>query len=82
MRIFYFECGPIPSRKSSSLHVVKMGQALAQNGHDVTVLTPDWPEHEEDARDPFAFHGVDRCLALRKVPRLEGGWRRRLSMGC
>jgi len=72
MRLFYFFGGPIPSREASSVHVMKMCQAFARNGHDVTLLTSDWPESEEDVGDPFAFTGwsavslCEKCRAWRE----------------
>lgn len=40
MKILYAAASPIPSKAANSVHVVKMAQALATNGHDVTLMAP------------------------------------------
>ena len=41
MRILYISKSVIPSRTANSIHVMKMCQALADNGHEVILLAPN-----------------------------------------
>jgi glycosyltransferase involved in cell wall biosynthesis len=68
MRIVYLAQSVIPSRTANSIHVMKMCQAFASAGHDVTLLLPDKPEVEPGVRDVFEFYGVDPCFELKKLP--------------
>lgn len=58
MRIAYFGGSRIPSRVASSVHVMKMCQALSQCGHAVTLFSPRSDAIEAGVADPFAFYGV------------------------
>jgi glycosyltransferase involved in cell wall biosynthesis len=60
MKILYVAASPVPSKAANSVHVVKMAQALAHNGHQVELMVPvplaklghlDVPVYE--------FYGVD-----------------------
>ena len=78
MRIAYLSSSVIPSRSASSVHVMKMCQALARLGHEVTLLALDGsPEREPGMENPYAFHGVDEIFGLHVVPpwrHLGRGW--------
>jgi hypothetical protein len=41
MNILYISKSIIPSRSANSIHVMKMCQAFADNGHEVVLLAPD-----------------------------------------
>ena len=41
MNLVYISNSIIPSRTANSIHVMKMCQAFADNGHDVVLLAPD-----------------------------------------
>ena len=41
MKILYISNSIIPSRTANSIHVMKMCQAFADNGHEVILLAPD-----------------------------------------
>ena len=41
MKILYISNSIIPSRTANSIHVMKMCQAFADNGHEVVLLAPD-----------------------------------------
>ena len=41
MKILYISNSIIPSKKANSIHVMKMCQAFADNGHEVILLAPD-----------------------------------------
>ena len=69
MKIFYLANSYIPSRSANSIHVMKMCQALAQNRHDVTLLTFDSTLNEEqDVDDVFMYYGVEPCFRIKKLP--------------
>lgn len=73
MRILYLSNSAIPSRSANSLHVMKMCQAFAANGHRVVLYVPHHEAQEPGAPDPFAFYGVTRSFRLRRIPR-ERRW--------
>jgi hypothetical protein len=68
MKLVYLANTGIPSRAANSIHVMKMCQAFAKNGHDVTLILPDRRDVERDVADPFAFCGVAHCFQLTKLP--------------
>ena len=47
MKIAYISKSVIPSRAANSIHVVKMCHALADNGHEVTLLAPNIKDKDE-----------------------------------
>ncbi|WP_343089282.1 glycosyltransferase family 4 protein [Methanocalculus natronophilus] len=66
MRIVYIATSTIPSRTANSIHVMKMCQAFAQNGHEVTLIVPDWKEGiESGVEDVYEFYGVERCFSIK-----------------
>jgi len=69
VKLAYLSAAKLPSREANSIHVMKMCQAFARLGHDVTLLAPDVRDGlEPDVSDVFAFYGVERCFELRKLP--------------
>lgn len=75
MRIAYISFCIIPSRFANSVHVMKMCQAFAKNGHKVTLFAPDDRErYEKGVEDEYAFYGVERCFEIVKLPywRIKG----------
>jgi glycosyltransferase involved in cell wall biosynthesis len=59
----------IPSRTANSVHVMKMCQAFAKNGHRVTLITHNRKERLElGVQDHFAFYGVECNFKLLKSP--------------
>ena len=57
MKILYISKSIIPSRTANSIHVMKMCQAFADNGHEVVLLAPDVKNHyEKDIEDIAAFY--------------------------
>lgn len=70
MRMLYLSTSYVPSRRASSIQVMKMCQALAQAGHSVTLVTKLCPTREEPGVvDDFAFYGVTPDFAILKLPR-------------
>ncbi len=47
MRILYVSFSYVPSRRASSVHVVKMCHALAGTGHSVTLVTKKCAARQE-----------------------------------
>lgn len=76
MKIAYIATSIIPSRQANSIHVMKMCQAFAQNGHEVFLIVPDRYEGREPGiEDVFAFYGVNKCFEIIFLPTLpiKGG---------
>jgi len=68
MKITYLAPSIIPSRSANSIHVMKMCQAFAKNGHEVTLIVPNRKdEMEQDVEDVFGFYGVERCFRIEMV---------------
>ena len=60
MKILYISKSIIPSRTANSIHVMKMCQAFADNGHEVVLLAPNtknrYEKGVEDVRtETFCF---------------------------
>ena len=69
MRLAYLSAAKIPSREANSVHVMKMCQAFAQLGHDVSLIAPDTTDGlEPGVSDIYAFYGVERCFDVQKLP--------------
>lgn len=64
MKILYAAASPVPSRAANSVHVVKMAQALADNGHNVTLMAPKQAGASDDI---FDFYGVGRSFTFLPV---------------
>lgn len=78
MRIAYIANSAIPSRSASSVHVMKMCQALARNGHEVTLIAIRESGDLDSEDSPHAFYGVEESFDLKRIPfgRHRGrGWR-------
>lgn len=70
MRILYVSGSYVPSRRASSIHVMRMCAALARQGHEVVLVTKLSAERQEDGiADDFDFYGVAPAFRLEKVPR-------------
>ena len=67
MKIVYIARSAIPSRDANSIHVMKMCQAFADNGHEVIFLLPDRSSGcEPGINDIYAYYGVKRNFQIRK----------------
>lgn len=75
MKIMYICFSTIPSRTANSIHVMKMCQAFAKNGHEVVLFAPDLKDTENGVEDVYAFYGVERNFELKKIfcPLIKGG---------
>jgi len=68
MKVAYLSSSTIPSRKANSIHVMKMCQALAEGGHDVSLFAPAIRDGaESDVDDLYAYYGVKPVFFVRKV---------------
>ncbi len=63
MKITYLSHSIIPSRFANSVHVMKMCQAFANNGHDVTLLAK---EGEQLKKDAYTYYGVKNNFHIQK----------------
>jgi glycosyltransferase involved in cell wall biosynthesis len=69
VKLAYLSNSWIPSRAANSIHVMKMCEAFARFGHQVTLVAPDVQRGlEAGVSDPYAFYGVDRSFQLTKLP--------------
>lgn len=67
MKLAYISSSTIPSRTANSIHVMKMCQAFAKEGHDVVLFTPDKKVGvEENISDIFDFYDVEECFQVKK----------------
>ena len=64
MRIAYCAHSKVPSREANSIHVVKMCQALANQGIDIELLVPNL---QAEKGDPFDFYGVDKIFRIKYI---------------
>lgn len=68
MKIVYISNSIIPSRTANSIHVMKMCQAFADNGHEVVLLAPDrYKEYEKNIDDIYEYYGVRRNFEIKKL---------------
>ena len=76
MKILYISKSIIPSRSANSIHVIKMCQAFADNGHEVVLLAPDIKDqYEKDVDDIYEYYGVRKNFNIKKLlhPNLKVG---------
>lgn len=68
MKIVYVANSIIPSRTANSIHVMKMCQAFADNGHEVVLLVPDrYKEIENGVQDIYDYYGVKNNFKIEKT---------------
>jgi len=70
MKIAYLCASPIPSRQANSIQVMRMCQAFARQGHQVTLLAC---VGDEAVADLHAHYGVARTFEIVRVRRIAGG---------
>lgn len=76
MKILYISKSVIPSRSANSIHVMKMCQAFADNGHEVTLLAPNLKHlYEQNVNDNHKYYGVRGNFNIKKIfhPNIKGG---------
>ena len=75
MKIAYISKSFIPSRTANSIHVMKMCSALAENGHEVTLLAPNFKNlNQKEINDVYSYYGVKNNFEIKKLwyPKLKG----------
>lgn len=85
MKIVYVSKSVIPSRTANSVHVMRMCQAFADLGHDVTLLAQvNVKLEEENVDDPYSYYGVKDNFKLLKlyVPNIKFLKRALYSVRC
>jgi len=63
MKILYLSDSYIPSRAANSVHVMKMCEALADCGHEVTLVGLRASDQKVQ-EDVFQYYGVKKCFSL------------------
>lgn len=66
MKILYLSLSYLPSRRASSVHVMRMCSAMARAGHQVRLVAK---RGEPNGEDDFAFYGAPQIFEIRKLPR-------------
>lgn len=67
-RILYISDSAIPSYSANSIHVMKMCQSWALQGHEVTLVAKSTAACVRGVRDIYAFYGVKPAFKLKIVP--------------
>ncbi len=68
MKILYISKSIIPSRTANSIHVMKMCQALSDNGHNVVLLAPDVKKkYEKEIDNIYEYYGVRKNFEIKKL---------------
>tara|TARA_B100001057_G_scaffold242625_1_gene242971 strand:+ start:31285 stop:32406 length:1122 start_codon:yes stop_codon:yes gene_type:complete len=76
MNILYISKSTIPSRSANSIHVMKMCQAFADNGHEVVLIAPDLKnKYERNINDVYKYYGVKNNFTIKKLfhPNFKSG---------
>ncbi|MDC3042946.1 glycosyltransferase [Candidatus Pelagibacter sp.] len=76
MKILYISKSIIPSRTANSIHVIKMCQAFADNGHEVILISPNIKnKYEKGIENIYEFYGVRENFYIKKFihPNFIGG---------
>ena len=77
MKIIYISDSVIPSRSANSIHVMKMCQALADNGYEVVLLAPDIKhQYEKSVDDVYEYYRVKKNFDIKKLwyPNIKGNF--------
>jgi glycosyltransferase involved in cell wall biosynthesis len=68
MNILYVSLSYVPSRRASTVHVMKMCAALGRAGHGVRLIAKRSHDRADDAVDAHAYYGVSG-FAIDRLPR-------------
>lgn len=66
MRIIYLSGSQIPSQRANSIQVMRMCEAFAQNGHEVTLIGKQFDA--SPTRAIYEYYGVQKNFELALVP--------------
>lgn len=70
MKILYVASSAIPSQAANSVHVAKMAQALARQGHDVVIISPEYARNTAppcELNDIYTYYGVEHNFKLKQA---------------
>lgn len=67
MKIAFCPSAGVPSRSAESIFVVKMCEALAKPGHEVTLFSPNTPDRDRSIADVYKHYGVEPSFAIEPV---------------
>ena len=75
MRIIYLSISGLPSRAANSIHVMRMCEAFANNGHDVELLAPSTGAEGATTTDLYRYYGVAGNFRITRIyrPTFRGG---------
>ena len=75
MRILYLSLSYVPSRRASSVQVMRMCEAFAAEGHEVTLVAKRDDEASARGMEVHSFYGVAPSFEVRRIarPRRRGG---------
>lgn len=67
-RIAYLSIARLPSRTANSIHVMRMCQAMAEQGLEVTLYAPAFPvsELEEISASLFDYYGINKNFRIKQ----------------
>ena len=69
MKIAYLSNSIIPSRAANSIHVMKMCQAFALNGHEVVLFALNKKnEKERSVTNPHEYYGMKKKFLIKQMP--------------
>jgi hypothetical protein len=71
MKVIYVSDSAIPSSSPNSVHVMKMSQAFADLGHDVTLIGKNTTACLTDVKDVHAFYAVKKNFRLKVYPSIS-----------
>ena len=64
MKIIYLSTSTVPSKSANSIHVMKMCQAFAKGGHDVTLITQK--KAKTEFISDYEYYGVQPLFKIKK----------------
>ncbi len=68
MKIVYISASEIPSREANSVHIMKMCEAFAKNGHEVMLLVKKKLKNKEVKKENlFSYYGVSPIFKIKKI---------------
>ncbi|HEY4511348.1 MAG TPA: glycosyltransferase family 4 protein [Candidatus Paceibacterota bacterium] len=67
MKLYYIADVRLPTERAHGLQIMKMCEAFARGGQEVTLLVPNRKNNAGEEHDPFVYYGVERNFEIRKV---------------
>ena len=69
MKIIYIANIRLPTEKAHGIQIMKMAEALANQGINLELLVP--ARRNDLTEDPFAFYGIKKNFQIKKVACLD-----------